>query len=104
MRISKENVMRHAMELANNAIKDMGIERGEWLICKCDLLDPEHIMELLLDKASPVMVVAGDWRDNKDDVYDVVVRFAEDHFRRIRHKKYPIGTYVVIMSDQISCS
>ena len=104
MQMSKEQVLRHAIDLSTRTVKDMGLEGGEWLIGQCDLLDPEHAMEFLLDRASPIMVVAGDWRDNKNDIYDVVIRFAEDHFGRIRHKKYPVGTYVVVMSDRLPTS
>lgn len=104
MQLSNEQVLRHAIDLSTRAVKEMGIEGGEWLIGRCDLLDPERAMEFLLDRTSPIIIVAGDWRNNKNDIYDVVIRFAEDHFGRIRHKKYPVGTYVVVMSERLTTS
>ena len=44
------------------------------------------------------LVVAGDWRVNERiDVYDLAMRFAEDNYSRMRHEKYDNGMYVIVM-------
>jgi hypothetical protein len=94
-------IMKHAKELASRCLEDMGCKGAAWLLGECDSLAPDEAMELLQRRASASMAVCGDWRDNEHDVYDTVSRFAENNFARVRQRKFPVGSYVVVMSDRL---
>jgi hypothetical protein len=63
---------------------------------------PLEVVYAALDGCqAPSMVVVGDWRKCQFDIYDAVLRFGEDKYGRLRHKKFHAGTYLVIMSKKL---
>ncbi len=60
-----------------------------------------EILEILETRSVPVLAVAGDWRNSGVDVYDIVMRFAEERYAKMRHRKFSAGMYVVIMGEPL---
>lgn len=67
---------------------------------ECDNKTQEEINRLLELKKSETMIIHGNWTGPKNfDIFDFIIKFAEDNFKRIRHQKYDDGKYIVIMSN-----
>lgn len=92
----REEILTAARTMAERVLT----EEYEWVTGDCDSLSREGIYSLLESKGAAI-VVCGDWRGVKVDVYDAVLNFAEDNYRTIRQEKYDSGMYVVAMRDPL---
>lgn len=100
--IPHDRVMAAATRMAEATLADMFGEGCGATVLHGDLdgIGADDAFEALEAALAPVMVVSGDWRDSPGvDVYDLVTRFAEEHFSKVRHKKFPTGMYVAVMGD-----
>jgi hypothetical protein len=74
--------------------------------CECDGLLPPAIWDLLESRGAgrSAIIVVGDWRVGSRmgvDVYDAVIKHAEDNFSTIRQIKSADGWYVVVMANRL---
>jgi len=87
---------------AHHAGIDMGINIDECTILKNAFVEKDayEIMKMLEDNAKNSMIVFGDHSVSKVDVFDLILKFAEDNFKTMRHDKDGLG-YFVVMTDPI---
>lgn len=98
-----EEAMDTIKRLATRSASDMVLEDPEWICSSFEGLSPESIWDTLKASGDKPKVVIGDWRLNKEvDVYDVVLRFAESNFSRIRQAKFKTGSFAVIMANPLT--
>lgn len=95
--------------LVDKSVQNMGLDGFMEKYCSFAGLTATEIWFKLELFEAPRLVVGGLWRDNPDiDVYDVVLRYAESNFSRIRQEKFesgPLaGCFAVIMADPLSDS
>ena len=82
----------------------MGLTAPVILEGTCDGLSAEDIGKTLADSPAESLFVFGDWRKGAPvgvDTYDEILRYAEDHYSRLRHRKFNDGGYVVIMAKPL---
>jgi hypothetical protein len=102
--MTNEEALKAGKLFATNCLSSMGYENAEWVGPACDGLSSEEVFDILLASTDDVIVVHGDWRTSKIDVYDVVLAFAEANFERIRHHKDSFGIYIVVMAEPLEDS
>lgn len=89
------------MSAAQATAESMGVgDRAIWV--EFGQHSPDDICAILDDQLAESIVIVGDWRGSKFDVYDVVLRFVEERYGRMRHMKFHAGTYVVVVSKKLS--
>lgn len=102
-RVETDALNNVARSVAEQVVVDMGLDQSGvcWISRECDSLQADPILDLLSSRKAEAMVVIGDWRGSKVDVYDQVLRFAEDNFGRLRHQKMSAGMYIVVMAKPL---
>jgi len=94
--LASENMLQRTLE---NMFPDDS--SANLLIGDLDEMPAGEVFEALETSLGPVLGVAGDWRRSPVDVYDIVIRFAEERYAKMRHQKFPAGMYVVVMGEPL---
>jgi hypothetical protein len=100
------DVIAIAAAKAEEAAKDMRLGGVVRIIGELDALSPEKADELLEAKSlgGDSVLVVGDWRvgDARNvDAYDLVLKFLEDDFTRMRSYKSPDGWYAAAATGKL---
>lgn len=85
-------------ENCTKALSSMGLDPNDGTILAgvLDDVQAQDIRALLDSKISNLMIISGDWRKARFDVYDLALKFVEDNFIRARCEKSENGRYVII--------
>lgn len=93
---------------ASSVLSSMGLEPANAVfVSGIDLLQSPGVISAELERQkADSMVIEGHWRPSNlvgIDIYDLILKFAEDNFHRIRSKKSDDdGRYLVIVSEPIN--
>lgn len=99
--IPHDKIIEKAKKMSSRVVEAMGISDCSFFLERFDKADMEDVLGVLEQTTSGSIAVSGDWRDSPLDIYDVVVRYAEDNFSRIRSQKFAAGVYVVVMTGRL---
>jgi len=98
--------MQETVELARRTADGMGLSGYLVVVGSPDGLPADKVEACLsgVVGGADSVAIAGDWSRGMAsgvDTYDMVLKFGEDRFRRMRHKKFDDGCYVVVLSQRL---
>lgn len=86
-------------ERIEDLLAGMGFERARVLEFKDG--EPVNLSDSGPGDTAQATLFYGDWKAARGDVYDTLVKHAEDGYRRARAYKSPEGWYMVICADRL---